>query len=193
MFSIAGSYKQYYSVLTADKTLSAGKVNELGVEGTVDRQDIGITFGGSVFESCMPHFKNIAFTPFIYVGYSDGKTVLNYIDGLEISFREAGVNFGGGINIFDKSNSITYSASWGYAFLNNSELQFSDKITTRKATGDTTGYSIDLSISYYIARDFDLVAGLKTNHYTIHFETGSFKGEAEDELNQIYGGLRYYF
>lgn len=195
--SLLALYQEWFASISADDSINSARVNELGVEGSVTRKDTGITIGRSIPENwlpqaLMPKSRRWTLSPYGYIGYSDGKTELSYVDGLEVSFREAGFNFGIGASLFDEFSSRSYHLGWGYAILNNSELKFSsdvDQITT----GNTRGYSLDLSMSQYVTDNTDVSVGIRTNRYTIKFETGSFSGEAEDTLTQIYLGLRYYF
>lgn len=185
-------YQKWFGSLSLDESVSAARVDELGVEGDVTRRDIGVTIGRTMFTNFMPDFQRYTLSPYWYLGYSDGTTDLSYNDGLGVSFREAGMNFGLGATLFDEHTSRSFNVSFGFAILDNSELKFISEDIDRTTFGNTRGLSLDLSMSQYISRNLDFRLGFKANRYVIDFETGTFEGEAEDSLNQIYVGLRYY-
>ncbi len=195
-FSLQGSYQDFFALISLDNSISGARIQELGIEGTVTRNDFGVSVGGILDQRnivfFIPTSKRWILSSYGYAGYSDGRTELSYADGLSISFREAGMNFGVGASLFDAHTLSSYTISIGYAYLNNSELKFSSDIQ-KTTVGDTRGFSFDMSYSLQLSSNFDLKFGLKTNRYIINITTGSFQGDVEDTLNQLYLGVRYYF
>lgn len=191
--SFVGAYKGVFYVFTLENAVSASKIQDLGVEGTIDRRDVGATIGTSIFESIMPEFENIILSPFVYIGYSYGKTEMEYIDGLGIKFIEAGLNAGLGISILNYRQKIIYTLMYGRAQLNNSELEFSQPNNTKKTNAYTYGHTLEASITYYFTLRWDIVGGVKVNNYFVNFETAESSSTARDQLKQLYIGIRYYF